>query len=229
MRDSVASVYAARGFSPARTAPAYRTMVLDLSPDLDEIRASLSKRWRRQLKKGEKVAFEVVVGTDPALFAEFRELFETFVEWKEFEVEHGPRFHEAVHAALPEEARYLILLSRHEGVLAYGLVLAQTGDTAVYVLGATNPELRDFRPGHFLHWRGVEELKQRGLRWYDLGGIDPDANPGVYEFKAGMTEVDVSAPGPFEISPDPVRGSLVSLAEQGYRGLQRLKRKLASA
>lgn len=229
MRDAIERVYADCGFAPAPTAARYRTMVMDLSPSPDEIRAGLSKRWRRQLKKSEKSAFDVEVGTEPRLFGEFRELFETFVEWKDFQVEHGPRFHEEVHGALPESFRYLILLSRHEGTLAYGLVLAVTGDTAVYVLGASNPALRDLRPGHFLHWRAIQELKRLGLRWYDLGGIDPDENPGVYEFKAGMSKVDVSAPGPFECTPSAARGLLVAAAERGYRQWQDLRRRAAGA
>jgi hypothetical protein len=224
LREAVESVYAACGFVPAPSAAVYRTMVMDLSPSLEEIRKSLSKRWLRQLKKSEKVSFEVQIGTDPALFDEFCVLFETFVEWKDFQVEHGPRFHSRVHSALPEEARYLILLSRHEGQLAYGLVLAITGDTAVYVLGASNPALRDLRAGHYLHWQGIEELKKHGIRWYDLGGIDPEANPGVHEFKAGMTDVDITAPGPFECAPDQVRGLLVAVAERSYKRWQDLRR-----
>ena len=32
-----------------------------------------------------------------------------------------------------------------------------------------------------------------GLKWYDLGGIDPDGNPGVYRFKARMGGSEVRA------------------------------------
>lgn len=225
MRAPVEGVYTQCGFVAATTAAAYRTMVMDLSPSPEDIRSTLSKRWRRQLKKSEKSAFEVTIGTDPALFEQFRELFEKFVVWKDFQVEHGPRFHAEVHSAVPEQARYLILLSRFEAELAYGLVLAVTGDTAVYVLGASNPALRDLRAGHYLHWQGIEELRRRGIRWYDLGGIDPEANPGVYEFKAGMTDVDITSPGPFECAPDAARGLLVALTERGYRGWQHLKQR----
>lgn len=224
-REAVEEVYTACGFRPTSTASVYRTMVMDLLPTLEQIHAGLGKRWRRQLHKSQKVEFRVDIGTDTAMFEQFCGLFEKFIDWKDFEVEHGARFHATVHSALPEQARYLILLSRYEGQLAYGLVLDITGDTAVYVLGASDPALRDLRPGHYLHWQGIEELKARGFRWYDLGGVDPDANPGVYDFKSGMTNVETTAPGPFELAPDPARALIVTLAERGYYHWQNFKRR----
>ncbi len=216
--------YLAAGFKPTPMANVYRTMLLDLSPTIEEITARFSKRWRRQLNKSLKSGFELQIGTSVEMFDQFCDLFEAFIDWKGFEVEHGPRFHREVHKALPEEARYLILLARQADKLAGGVVLARTGDTAVYVLGATNPEMRDARPGHYLHFRATEVLKDMGLRYYDLGGINPDDNPGVYEFKAGMTQVDICAPPPMECSPGGVRSLLFDAAERGYRKLRSIRR-----
>ena len=163
--------YRAAGFAVSRESGAYRTTVIDLTRSADELRATLSKRWRRQLTKSEKHEFQVRVGTDPELFGEFQRMFDTFIEWKSFEVDHDAMFHSEVHSGLPESARYLVMLAETEGELAYGLVLEALGDTAVYVLGASNPHFRSTRAGYFLHWRGILELKERGIHWYDLGGI----------------------------------------------------------
>jgi hypothetical protein len=43
-------------------------------------------------------------------------------------------------------------------------------------------------------------LKERGVRWYDLGGIDPEGNPGVYHFKKGFSGMDVSQISPLVAS-----------------------------
>jgi len=217
--------YLSEGFEISPRVRGYRTMLLDLAPDVAAIKAGLAKRWKRQLNKGLKSDFELEVGTSEELFEQFCELFTRFVKWKGFEVEHGPGFHLEVHRLLPEAARYLVLLCRHQGQLAGGLVLARTGDTAVYVLGATNPDLRDLRPGHYLQFRAIEKLQEQGLRYYDLGGIDPEGNPGVYEFKAGMTDVDISAPGPFECSPGIAQRLLLEAAELGYRKFLEFKRR----
>jgi hypothetical protein len=215
------SVYRDAGFGPTLEAPIYRTLLLDLGPPLDEIRADLARRWRRDLNKSERSDFEVEAGTGTELFGRFRELFESFVEWKDFEVEHDARFHEVVNADLPDNARYLVILSTHDGELAGGLVVARTGDTGVYVLGASNPELRKLSPGHFLQWQAITRLKEEGLARYDLGGIDPDDNPGGHLFKSGITKNEATAPGPFECSPGGLRAGLTRLAEIAHRRLAR--------
>jgi lipid II:glycine glycyltransferase (peptidoglycan interpeptide bridge formation enzyme) len=30
-------------------------------------------------------------------------------------------------------------------------------------------------------------LKENGYKWYDLGGINPEENPGTYQFKRGLS------------------------------------------
>jgi len=218
------STYLAAGFKPTPMATVYRTMLLDLSPSIEQITSRFSKRWRRQLNKSLKSGFELQIGTSLEMFDQFCDLFEEFIDWKGFEVEHGPRFHREVHKALPEDARYFILLARQADKLAGGVVLARTGDTAVYVLGATNPAMRDARPGHYLHFRATELLKEKGLRYYDLGGINPENNPGVYEFKAGMTQVDLCAPPPMECAPGFAKKLMLDAAEWGYRKYLEIKR-----
>src|SRR6185295_17176716 len=102
--ESTASVYRDAGFERTPKARTYRTMLLDLSPSVEDISARFSKRWLRQLTKSQKSGFEVQSGTSLEMFDQFCDLFEAFVDWKGFEVEHGPRFHREVQKALPEEA-----------------------------------------------------------------------------------------------------------------------------
>ena len=55
------------------------------------------------------------------------------------------------------------------------------------------------------------------MRYYDLGGIDPEGNPGVYHFKSGLGGREVTAPGPFEAAPSRARKRFVETAEAVYR------------
>lgn len=217
--------YASAGFEKTQSVPGYRTVVLDLSPSLEDLRSGLTRRWRRDLTKSEKTDWDVVIGSELELFDQFQVLFESFVDWKAFEVEHDARFHGAVHADLPDSARYLVVLLRFEGAVGGGIIIARTGDTAVYLLGATNPELRSRYPGYVLQWQAIEHLKELGIHWYDLGGVDPDGNPGVHRFKLGISKVEVEAPGPFECGPGGYRQTLVALAEKAYGRLRQLRRR----
>ena len=54
------------------------------------------------------------------------------------------------------------------------------------------------------------------MRAYDLGGIDPEGNPGVFHFKRGLGGVEVQAAGPYEARPSGLAGRLPLAVERGY-------------
>ncbi|MEE9432244.1 MAG: hypothetical protein V3V16_14435, partial [Melioribacteraceae bacterium] len=55
--------------------------------------------------------------------------------------------------------------------------------------------------------------KSLGKRWYDLGGIDAEENPGVYTFKTGMGGNEVTSIGGFEAGEDFISKKMVQLVE----------------
>ena len=65
------------------------------------------------------------------------------------------------------------------------------GDSAIYLLGATSDDGLNAKGSYLLQWTLIQWLKENGVRWYDLGGIDPEGNPGVYYFKRGFSGADV--------------------------------------
>ncbi len=70
---------------------------------------------------------------------------------------------------------------------------------------------------YVLQWHSIITARERGLRLYDLGGIDPVANESVYNFKSGLRGRDVNAPGPYERRPTSVRSLLTHHAARAYR------------
>ncbi len=223
-RQKVVAVYEELGCKRAKQLPEDRTILLDIRPPLETLRANFNSRWRRQLKKAEKNEFQITTGSSQELFQEFCDLYKSFINWKDFNVNLDANFHLRMHADIPEQDRYMISIARHAGEVVGGHIAGVNGDTAVYIFGASHPQMRDLRIGHFMHWDVMQKLKQRNIPWYDLGGIDPDDNPGVYEFKKGMGGVDLSAPGPFECDAAPMRNKALAVAERTYRFLQRHKR-----
>jgi CelD/BcsL family acetyltransferase involved in cellulose biosynthesis len=81
-------------------------------------------------------------------------------------------------------------LARKDGEAVGALVCSLMGDTAIYLLGATNEKAKELKAANFLQWRAMVWLKDRGARWYDLGGIDSEANPGGFHFKTGLGGVE---------------------------------------
>ena len=102
-----------------------------------------------------------------------------------------------------------------------GHVASLLGDTSVYLLGATLEAGLKAKASYLLQWNAILEAKKRGLSWYDLGGIDPEGNPGVYHFKKGLGGLEVCAAGPFEMAPGASTALVLRAGEWLYRALAR--------
>lgn len=205
------------GFRPAPGVAGYDTIVVDLAPPVEEVRAALASKWRYHLRKAEGADLVLRWGTDASLFDEFRPLFDEFVTRKSFAVELGAEFYGSLQRTLPDHERLYLAIASLDGEPAAGIVLSILGDTAVYLLGASNDAGRRTCAPYLLQWRAINEARARGLRWYDLGGIDRTGNPGVYRFKARTGGIETSAAGPYEIAPGPVRAAAVRTAERVIR------------
>ena len=59
--------------------------------------------------------------------------------------------------------------------------LAQAFD----LLAAANPSARKVYASHELLWQLFNDCFEKGILRYDLGGVDPQQNKGVFDFKKG--------------------------------------------
>ena len=100
-----------------------------------------------------------------------------------------------------------ILICENQRIPVAGLVVSAMGDSAIYLLGATSDGGLNTKGAYLLQWTMIQCLKENGIRWYDLGGIDAEGNPGVYSFKRGFSGLDVC-----QINPLVASGSAVSSA-----------------
>lgn len=216
----------AAGFRVTPHLQPYRTMLVDIGRPLAEIRSGLAKKWRYHLGNAERQSMLVTEGRDPELFDDFMPLFDELVARKALDVDLGADFYARLQPELPERERLHLAIAWVEGRPAAGVVASMHGDTAVYLLGASNELGRNTNASYLLQWRVIETAARRGCAWYDLGGVDPDGNPGVYRFKQRMGGAELSSPGPYELAPDRIRGTAVRAAERAFRaGARRVRRR----
>ncbi|MGB0572571.1 MAG: GNAT family N-acetyltransferase [Alphaproteobacteria bacterium] len=78
-----------------------------------------------------------------------------------------------------------LLIAEHAGTPVAGVLLANQGKAATYLMGWTGDDGRDLRATHLPLWRAIELLKGDGFEGFDLGGISAKA-PGVERFKSGL-------------------------------------------
>jgi len=198
----------------------YRTFVVGLSPSIEDLRKKLDKKWRNQLSSSEKNNLKVVQGNGgdgrSDLYRTFclmytqmrrRKTFETAVDVAEFG---------RIQQDLAESHRMQVLICEDRGIPVAGLVASAMGDTAIYLLGATSDEGLKSKGAYLLQWTLIKWLKERGFKWYDLGGIDPEQNPGVYHFKKGLSGIDVTQLNPL-VTCDSVASSAMVRAGLAMR------------
>jgi lipid II:glycine glycyltransferase (peptidoglycan interpeptide bridge formation enzyme) len=118
-------------------------------------------------------------------------------------------------------------LALHEGELVAGNVSGLTGNTAVYLLGASNSEGRKLRASYLLQWAVIEHAKSLGKFYYDLGGIDEHANPNVYRFKRGLKGRYVLENGCYESGARTFTKPFFYLLENSYNFSRSAYRKIA--
>lgn len=194
----------------------YETFLIDLEPSLDALRKRLNGKWRTDLNRGERSDVAITRSSLETDFAAFQPLLEELATDKGFKVPQDAAFFAKVAARAQDPESIVIHLARHGDRVIAGHVGAYSGNTAVYLIGATSEEGRERRASFVLQWAAIEFAKQRGMAWYDLGGADEQANPSVYRFKQRMGGEHYVGPSMVEARPGWPRGQIVSLAEKAY-------------
>lgn len=178
-----------------------RSLLLDLSADLKDVRAAFEQKWRNCLNKAERAGLGVVEGTSLELFDEFTVLHESMLRRKRLAPSADIQKHRHIQERLPERLKMGVVVARHEGAACAGAIYSAIGDTAIYLFGATSEAGMRTSASYLVQWQILTRLKDLKVTRYDLNGIDPAGNPGVYHFKrglAGRRGVEVSFPGQFQ-------------------------------
>ena len=186
------------GFEQEPSIKPYRTLRLDLNPALEELRKKLDQKWRNQLNRAEKNGLELVEGTSDELYGRFVALYQGMMARKQFETTVSVEEFRELQRQLPPESRMTILLAHKEGKDLGCLIGSAFGDTGIYLLGASSEEGMQSKASYLLQWTMIQKFKALGCHWYDLGGVNPETNPGVYHFKSGITQNEAVQLGRFQ-------------------------------
>jgi len=234
--ESIATILGHRGFIRSATSQPYRTLLLDLSPPLDALRKNLLGNWRNQLTAAEKRELTLTDGSSDEMFATFLDLLSETMSRKRFTPGVNYNHYRQMQRELPENLKFRIFVCASAGEPVAAGVFSDIGTTGVYLLGATTGHAMKANASNLLHWGVIKWLKDRGCKAYDLGGIDPVGNPGVYHFKrglAGKTAKEVAYPGQYYLGRGTMPSFLSVCIDRTYyarkqfpNGLKLLSRRL---
>jgi lipid II:glycine glycyltransferase (peptidoglycan interpeptide bridge formation enzyme) len=206
---------------PLTSENTYRTFVLDLAPTAEQLRKNLDPKWRNKLAGAEKNNLTVLAGNGSEEYETFCKLYYQMRKRKTFETTVDVEEFGRIQKILSGPHRMQILICENKGTPVAGLVVSAMGDSAIYLLGATSDDALNTKGAYLLQWTMIQWLKANRIRWYDLGGIDPEGNPGVYTFKRGFAGADICQMNPLVACDSAVSAAVARASFTLQRALRR--------
>lgn len=165
----------------------YTSIMMDLSHDLDPIRKEMDPKWRNKLNKAEKNGLTIEERTDPGAFELFLSLSSEMIGRKKFVPGVDYNEFKRVFERLPPELNMRVLLCKKDDEPVSIAIYTKIGERAIYILGATGNNGLALNGSNLIHWEIIKRLKAVGCTFYDLGGVNPETNPGVFSYKKGLS------------------------------------------
>jgi len=167
-----------------RVMTGYSTVMLDIAQPMEDLRAQLEGRWRTNLASAEQSELSVHrVGTNPG---QYRWLLDADLQQRaQRNLEGLPlAFFDLYAKARQVPAKTILTMRADVGRdRVAGMLFLIHGEAATYEVGWSNDAGRELHAHHLVLWHAIEELKARGVRWLDLGGVNTQRSAGVARFK----------------------------------------------
>ncbi len=175
-----------------------RTLVVDLTPDEDDILMAMKSKTRYNIRLAARKGVTVREGS-PEDVATFSELLAATADRADFGV-HPPAYYEAAYRLFVPRGWARLLLAEVEGQAVASIMVFALPPRSWYFYGASIDAHREKMPTYRLQWEAMRWAKAQGCTSYDLWGI-PDADRerledeftersdglwGVYRFKRGF-------------------------------------------
>lgn len=163
----------------------YQTVWVDISKNPEVLRKKLNPKWRNKLNKSEKHSLNVVWGDKGEHFSW---LIQKYTEDKTLRKYDGPtpKSIAALAYQFSRGQNMLIGAALLEGEPIAAILIFNHGASATYQIGYTSEVGREKCAHHLLLWTAMEQLKERNINDFDLGGVNDESAKGVKTFKEGL-------------------------------------------
>ena len=204
------------------------TVILNLTPDLESIRAGMHKKWRYNISLAEKKGVRVVE-TSSANLGEWYELYRVTGERDKIAL-HPESYYQRLFDMARDSAlsggtagkdypELRLWLAYYEDELLAGIITSFYGKRATYLYGASSNSHRNLMPSYALQWAAIQAAKEGGCEEYDFFGIPPADDPehpmhGLYRFKVNFGGEVVHYEGCWDRVYGKLFYTLYSLAEK---------------
>ncbi|MCP5064829.1 MAG: peptidoglycan bridge formation glycyltransferase FemA/FemB family protein [Ignavibacteriae bacterium] len=190
-----------------------KTIFVDLFQDEETLRKNFRGQWRNRLKKAEKGELTVIQGNNDSLFNEFLNIYKEMHNRKNFKEYVDVESFKEINSELEDKNKLQIFICKYDNKPLSGIVATSMGNSGIYLLGGSTSEGLKMSSSYLLQWETMMWMKSKSIRWYDLGGIDKENNPGVYFFKSGMGGKEKTFLGGFEAGKNKLSKIIIYIKE----------------
>ena len=194
---TVVDVLKRAGFSRVQGLPPYRTLRVAAHDSEEGVRARLRKSFRRDLKKAEETGIQVEHSHSEESYQILESLYRVLLDRKHFKG-LDPQEFTKTHPLLSDPEKMTFVVARLGGEPVAVTLSSNLGDTGIMLLVASNDRGLECGASYVIWYQSVLAALKAGMTWCDLGGIDPEANPSVYQFKSRLGGDEVFHIGAFE-------------------------------
>ncbi len=216
--------------APVRVQPP-DTVVVDLSPDEDELMAAMKGKTRYNVRLAAKKGVTVTRFSEAAAINELSRWYALYQETalRDRIAIHSERYYQdVVETAVSMRAggepapAITLYMATHEDDLLSGIVVASYRGMSTYLYGAGANVKRNLMASYLIQWEAMCGAKAAGDTAYDMFGIPPSDDPahpmhGLYRFKTGFGGAIVNRPGCWDVVRAPLLGGAFRAAERGRR------------
>jgi len=192
------------------------SLELDLRPTAAERMALASGNWRHNLRRSGKYGLAVEPWSNPDA-AQMAAVYREMEDYKGLAQQHSEQALRSMLEHLGASVTILRCLDAKGNLLAFRAA-GIFGGRAWDLLAAATPAARKVYASHALLWALTEACREQGALTYDLGGADPVANKGVFDFKRGTGARLFEYTGEWEWAGMPLLGRAVGLLMK-HRGM----------
>lgn len=195
------------------------TVFVSLAESEDDILGAMKRKTRYNIRLSFKKGVEVREG-DSSEIEKWYSMYQTTAQRDKISI-HSLKYYKSLFETMKNnpEIRIRLYFAEHEGYLLAGIIVAEHGDRATYLFGASTNEKRNLMPTYGLQWTAMQNAKATGCTEYDLFGIPPADDPkhpmfGLYRVKTGFGGQIIYRPGCWDF---PVKKAVYNMFRIGEK------------
>jgi hypothetical protein len=164
----------------------YETIWLDLRDSEQALRQRLNGKWRNRLNKAEREGLVVSIDQTGKTIGAFLDCYVLDKRAKNYKGRSREFLATEISGAMQLREAQILWASSENGTPVSAVLIVQHGHSATYRIGWTTDEGRAKQANTLLLWQACLLLKNRGIHFFDLGGIEPGTAEGMTAFKRGL-------------------------------------------